>query len=106
MPIASIGRRHPAGELPAVNSFAAVTLRRLRTARLSETWEPYDDRQQNLVLPDRSPFVDSNETTIAVNGQVARLSGTIDSWSEREAAVKNAYDGETISVDNDLRVND
>jgi osmotically-inducible protein OsmY len=53
-----------------------------------------------------SPFVDSDEVTVAVNGQVARLSGTVDSWSEREAAVKNAYDGGAISVDNDLRVND
>jgi hypothetical protein len=85
----------------------------------SETWESYDDGQQNLVLPDRGrfcrdlharerhgPFVDSDEITVAVNGQVARLSGTVDSWSEREAAVKNAYDGGAISVENDLRVND
>lgn len=50
--------------------------------------------------------MDSDEITVAVNGQVARLSGTVDSWSEREAAVKNAYDGGAISVENDLRVND
>jgi len=35
---------------------------------------------------------------------VAELTGTVDSWSERDAATDNAYEGGAVSVDNDLEV--
>lgn len=51
-----------------------------------------------------SPFVDSDDVTVTVENGVARLSGTVDSWSERQAATENAYEGGATLVDNDLDV--
>jgi hypothetical protein len=41
---------------------------------------------------------------VNVTDGVARLEGTVDSWSERAAATENAYEGGAVWVDNDLRV--
>lgn len=51
-----------------------------------------------------SPFVDEDQVTVSVDDGEATLTGTVDTWSERAAAEKNAYDGGAVSVDNDLRV--
>lgn len=51
-----------------------------------------------------SPFVDAGDVNITVNDGVATLTGTVDSWSEYNAAANNAYEGGAIYVANDLSV--
>ncbi len=51
-----------------------------------------------------SPFVNSNNVTVSVTNGIATLTGTVGSWSERQAATKNAYDGGATLVSNDLIV--
>ncbi|MFP4031370.1 MAG: BON domain-containing protein [Desulfococcaceae bacterium] len=51
-----------------------------------------------------SPFVDSDEVTVMVEDGVATLTGTVDSWSEYQAARENAYEGGATWVDNNLTV--
>jgi len=51
-----------------------------------------------------SPFVDSDAVHVEVDNGVAHLTGTVDSWGEREAATEKAYEGGATLVDNDLRV--
>ena len=51
-----------------------------------------------------SPFVDSGNVNVTVEDGEATLSGTVDSWSEYNAAVNNAYEGGAVYVDNDLIV--
>ncbi|MGC9324685.1 MAG: BON domain-containing protein [Desulfomonilia bacterium] len=64
-------------------------------------WEIRQDINDELWW---SPFVDANEVTVTVNDGVVTLTGTVDSWSEYRAAVKNAYDGGAESVINELKV--
>lgn len=52
-----------------------------------------------------SPFVDANEVTVVVDDGVATLTGTVDTWSERDAAIENAYEGGAARVINNLRIN-
>ena len=40
--------------------------------------------------------------TVSVQNGMARLTGTVDTWSERRAATENAYEGGATLVDNDL----
>lgn len=49
-----------------------------------------------------SPFVDSDDVNVRVTNGVAKLTGTVSSWSEAQAAVDNAYEGGAAIVDNDL----
>jgi osmotically-inducible protein OsmY len=51
-----------------------------------------------------SPFVDADDVEVAVDDGVAKLTGTVDSWSEYTAAANNAYEGGAVYVDNDLVV--
>ncbi len=51
-----------------------------------------------------SPFVDSDDVTVTVDAGEATLTGTVDSWTEYNAAENNAYEGGAIYVDNDLTV--
>jgi osmotically-inducible protein OsmY len=51
-----------------------------------------------------SPFVNSDNVTVSVTNGIATLTGTVGSWSERQAATKNAYDGGATLVSNDLTV--
>lgn len=60
-----------------------------------------DDVQDELWW---SPFVDSDDVNVAVDDGVVTLTGTVDSWSEYNAATENAYEGGAIWVDNDLAV--
>ncbi len=51
-----------------------------------------------------SPFVDSETIAISIHDGVVTLTGTVDSWRERRAAARNAYEGGAAWVDNDLVV--
>ncbi len=51
-----------------------------------------------------SPFVDSDDVEVEVDQGTAILSGTVNSWSERNAAGINAFEGGAVRVDNDLTV--
>ncbi len=51
-----------------------------------------------------SPFVDSDDVTVRVDDGIATLTGTVDSWSEYNAAANNAYEGGAIFVENNLIV--
>jgi len=51
-----------------------------------------------------SPFVDADQVTVTVEGGVATLTGTVDSWPEYNAAAINAYEGGAVFVNNDLVV--
>lgn len=51
-----------------------------------------------------SPFVDADDVKVDVEKGVATLTGTVDSWSESNAAVNNAYQGGAVYVDNELNV--
>jgi len=51
-----------------------------------------------------SPFVDSDQVTVAVDDGTATLTGTVDSWTERDSADEKAYEGGAIFVDTDLIV--
>lgn len=51
-----------------------------------------------------SPFVDSDDVTVTVDNGTATLTGTVESWSERQAAVDNAYQGGATWVVNNLDV--
>lgn len=64
-------------------------------------WEILEDIRDELWW---SPFVDSEEVVVTVDDGVATLTGTVDTWSEREAATQNAYEGGAVGVDNDLNV--
>jgi osmotically-inducible protein OsmY len=48
--------------------------------------------------------VDSEQITVTVDDGVATLTGTVDSYTEMEAAVENAYEGGAVWVDNDLEL--
>ncbi len=51
-----------------------------------------------------SPFVDSADVNVTVDDGVARLTGSMDSTSEYNAAEENAYEGGATWVNNDLVV--
>jgi len=51
-----------------------------------------------------SPFVDADDVKVDVEKGVVTLTGTVDSWSESNAAVNNAYEGGAVYVDNELNV--
>jgi osmotically-inducible protein OsmY len=61
-----------------------------------------DDIQSELFW---SPFVDSDQVTVAVDDGTATLTGTVDSWSERQSAEENAMEGGADAVINKLTVN-
>lgn len=51
-----------------------------------------------------SPFVDSDEVAVQVDDGAATLTGQVDTWSEREAATENAYEGGAVWVYNNLQI--
>ncbi len=53
-----------------------------------------------------SPFVTEDQVNVEVSNRVATLTGTVDSWDEREAATENAYEGGAFAVINRLDVTD
>lgn len=78
------------------------------------TWHPYvpavttgGDEEIAANIKDElfwSPFVDAGEVEVSVDNGTATLSGMVDSWSERRAAVSNAFEGGATWVVNDLEV--
>lgn len=64
-------------------------------------WEIREDVRDELFW---SPFVSSDAIEVTVDDGVVRLSGTVESWSERQTAENNAYEAGAVRVDNDLRV--
>lgn len=60
-----------------------------------------DDIQSELWW---SPYINSDEVTVTVDDGVATLTGTVDTWSERAAAQRNAFEGGATWVDNDIVV--
>ena len=58
------------------------------------TWQPDDEISEDI--RDElfwSPYVDADQVTVLVEEGIAILSGTVDSYDEIEAAIKNAYEG-------------
>ena len=51
-----------------------------------------------------SPYVDANQVDVSVSDGVARLTGDVDSWFEKEQAEENAMQAGAFRVDNRLRV--
>jgi len=51
-----------------------------------------------------SPFVDADDVAVSVDEGVATLTGTVDSWSEYNAARENAFEGGAVTVVNNLVV--
>jgi osmotically-inducible protein OsmY len=51
-----------------------------------------------------SPFVDSDQVNVSVDDGRATLTGTVDSWSEFNAATQNALEGGAVVVDNELTI--
>ena len=64
-------------------------------------WEIKEDIDDELFW---SPFVDSDDVSVSVDDGVAELTGTVDTWAERETATVNAIEGGAVTVDNDLSV--
>lgn len=51
-----------------------------------------------------SPFVDADDVDVKVENGKVTLTGTVNSWSEYNAAANNAYEGGAVYVDNNLTV--
>lgn len=51
-----------------------------------------------------SPYVDADQVQVSVNGGIVTLSGTVDSLREQSSAIKNAYDGGAVAVNDHLSV--
>ncbi len=68
---------------------------------IEEDWEIAEDIRNELFW---SPFVDSDDVSVVVVDSVATITGTVDTLSERSAAVENAYEGGARLVDNDILV--
>ncbi len=51
-----------------------------------------------------SPFVSEKSVDVSVDNGKAQLSGTVDTWGEREVATECAFKGGAIAVENNLKV--
>ncbi len=51
-----------------------------------------------------TPFVDEEEITVKVDNGAAKLTGTVETWGERNSAQRKAYDGGAVFVDNNIKV--
>jgi osmotically-inducible protein OsmY len=69
--------------------------------RLETDWEIRRNIHDELWW---SPFVDADQVQVSVRDGVATLTGTVDSYLERGAAVENAYEGGAREVKNHLKV--
>lgn len=66
---------------------------------------PKSDRRIKQEIEDElwwSPFVDADDVKVEVNDGKVTLTGTVDSWSEYNAAANNAYEGGAVYVANEL----
>jgi osmotically-inducible protein OsmY len=71
------------------------------TATVKSDWEIVEDIRDELFW---SPFVDSDDVTVAVDDGIATLTGVVDTFDERRAATENAFEGGAVAVDNDIQV--
>lgn len=83
---------------------------------LIEENEIYDYALRNPLLSDSelkeeieselwwSPFVNSDDVKVKVDNGVATLTGKVESWSERQRAKDNAYQGGATLVENEIEV--
>lgn len=71
------------------------------TLSIKTDWEIESQIKDELFW---SPFVDRDDVNVTVEDGIAELTGTVDTWSEREAAEENALEGGAVAVDNDLAV--
>ncbi len=62
-------------------------------------WEIEQDIKSELWW---SPYVDSEQVKVEVENNIATLTGTVDTWTERTKAVENAYEGGAKQVINKL----
>lgn len=72
------------------------------------TWDPKPDweiRQDVESQLQWNPFVDQSNITVSVDDGIVTLTGTVDSWTDKQEAKKNALQGGARAVDNELRVN-
>jgi osmotically-inducible protein OsmY len=58
--------------------------------RWKSDWTIKQDIESELYW---SPYVDSEDITISVEGGIVTLTGKVDTWYERQAAVENAFEG-------------
>ena len=68
-------------------------------------WKP--DREIEQEVKDQlywSPFVDQDNIQVAVDNGVVTLTGTVGTWSERQTAEDDAYEGGAKDVINELNV--
>ncbi len=71
------------------------------------SWQWVPDAEIRANVQDQlrwSPFVDEDDITVSVDDGVVTLSGTVNSWSERQDAEKNAFQGGARDVINNLGV--
>ncbi len=71
------------------------------TMTAKSDWAIHEDVLDQLYW---SPFINPEDITVKVDDGRVTLSGTVDSWSEREAATNNAFEGGALVVDNDIKV--
>lgn len=64
-------------------------------------WEIREDVKSQFAW---SPFVDGDDISVSVDNGVVTLIGTVDTWSERQDAEENAYEGGAKDVQNNLSV--
>lgn len=67
----------------------------------AQDWEIKTDIEDELWW---SPFVDEEQVQVSVKDGVATLTGTVESWWERERATENAFEGGARHVRNNLLV--
>ncbi len=65
------------------------------------SWEIKEDVQNELFW---SPFVDEDQVDIEVDNGIVTLTGNVDTYSERQSAEENAYEGGAKDVKNNLAV--
>jgi len=51
-----------------------------------------------------SPLVDKGDVTVAVENGTVSLSGTVDSWRQKQVAMENAFEGGAVRVENKLTI--
>lgn len=71
------------------------------TAGLKNDWELERDINNELFW---SPFVEQEDVQVSVDEGIATLTGTVDTWGERQAARENALEAGAIAVKNELDV--
>jgi osmotically-inducible protein OsmY len=64
-------------------------------------WEIREDVKNQLFW---SPFVDEDEVSVTVDDGIITLTGVVDTYSERQSAEDNAYEGGAKDVENNLTV--